>query len=247
MELSKNVALISCATQGAGPVLAEVLAAEGARVYLQDIDRNSLHDLKDRLATRGYSVEAVNSNPNIISQVRQAIQRISDREGHLDLLVNNTTGPSQSAQATEDDPYLPALTNDIRGVFNFSRAVADQMKRQRGGAIINILYSATASNPLFSLTRALASTLSPYNVWVSALSARTNQAFGQDEPGSGKSPPMASREVVVQTVLLMLSVRPYSWVSGGKGRSSEKEPRRSLLPESRPDRLSLLLPNVSGG
>ena len=125
-----KVVLITGASSGIGKAAAEFLSAKGLKVY-------GTGRKPKKNDNNGYSLIALDvTKPETITL---AINLILEKEGRLDVLVNNAgmgiTGP------VEDTP-----TNEMRKVFetNFfgaidmMKAVMPQMRKQQSGTIINI-------------------------------------------------------------------------------------------------------------
>ena len=125
-----KVVLITGASSGIGKAAAEFLSAKGLKVY-------GTGRKPKKNDNNGYSLIALDvTKPETITL---AINLILEKEGRLDVLVNNAgmgiTGP------TEDTP-----TNEMRKVFetNFfgaidmMKAVLPQMRKQQSGTIINV-------------------------------------------------------------------------------------------------------------
>ncbi len=68
-----------------------------------------------------------------------AVERVADRAGRIDLLVNNA-GMIRDNQlaAMDDDDVTMVLNTNVGGVFNMTRAVVPHMIVQRSGKIINL-------------------------------------------------------------------------------------------------------------
>lgn len=128
--MSSRVVLITGASSGIGKSVASYLYLKGFKVYGTSRNPKNLEN---------FSFELIALDVLDISSIQNAIALIIEKEGRLDVLVNNAgmgiTGP------IEDTP-----TEEMRNVFNTNffgaidvmKAVLYQMRKQNSGLIINV-------------------------------------------------------------------------------------------------------------
>ncbi|MCO6056888.1 SDR family oxidoreductase [Pseudomonas sp. MOB-449] len=133
MRVKDKVALITGAASGLGRADAERLAAEGARVVITDLNRESGQALATELD--GLFLEQDVSREEDWQRVMQTVQ---ERYGRLDVLVNNA-GIVQIADIESTSLELYRRMNQVHneGTFLGCRYAIEAM-RERGGSIINI-------------------------------------------------------------------------------------------------------------
>ena len=145
--MSERVVIVTGGAAGIGAATVKKFASEGARVAIWDVDvakgealAASLNHSGDVAAFRQVDVTAAAS-------VEPAVQHVVDTWGRIDVLVNNA-GIVRDAQLVKvkDGEILATMTDaqfdavlgvNQKGVFVCTRAVAQQMIRQKSGVILN--------------------------------------------------------------------------------------------------------------
>ena len=141
MKLLENkTALITGASRGIGRSHALLFAEEGANIIFTDLKANENSDsLLAELRAKGVRADFLASNAADNAQANEVAQWVADNYGRLDILVNN-------AGITKDNLILRMSVEDwnlimdvnLRSVFNYTKAFAPMMMKQRAGSIINI-------------------------------------------------------------------------------------------------------------
>ncbi len=134
MEFDGRVALVTGAAGSIGRAIAARLVAEGAEVFVTDIDQGRLAQVAAQLGPRCRALPAdVRDAQQVAAVVREACQAFGDR---IDVLVNvagivGRGGPVEQLTAeTWDDVFAV----NCRGTFLFCREVVPLMKRAGKGA-----------------------------------------------------------------------------------------------------------------
>jgi NAD(P)-dependent dehydrogenase (short-subunit alcohol dehydrogenase family) len=140
-RLQDKVALVTGAASGIGAGIARAFAAEGARVWITDIDEEGGRRLAEELGpTHGFAKLDVAAEEDWA-----VVEELVAAEGRLDVLVNNAgiTGLEQGRAA--HDPEHATIEEwrrvhqvNLDGTFFGCRAAIRAMRPQRKGAIINI-------------------------------------------------------------------------------------------------------------
>jgi len=125
-----KIVLITGASSGIGKSTAEYLSTKGFVVY--GTGRNPKSDKEN-----GYSLLPLDvTKPATIAN---AIQIIIEKEGRLDVLVNNAgmgiTGPIED---TPTDEMRKVFDTNFFGTIDVMKAVLPQMRSQKSGVIINV-------------------------------------------------------------------------------------------------------------
>lgn len=139
MIFADKVSLITGASQGIGEAIAEELGREGATVILVDVQKEKLAQVADRLSGQGIKAIAYEADVTDSDRVVQLTEEVIKSLGRVDHLINNAgiTRDSLLLRMKEEDWDLVLKVN-LKGAFNFSRAVLKHMFAARSGRIVNI-------------------------------------------------------------------------------------------------------------
>lgn len=182
MKLPDRIALVTGGGRGIGRAIALAFAREGAHVAVTARTGSELDAVAAEVRALGRKALAVPCDVGDRTQVGDAVRRIVESLGPVEILVNNA-GIAISAKLleTDDDLWERHLRVNLTGAFLMSRAVLAGMLTARWGRIINIASIAgrqgypyiaayTASkHGLLGLTRALAQEVVTAGVTVNAI------------------------------------------------------------------------------
>jgi 3-oxoacyl-[acyl-carrier protein] reductase len=134
-----RVSIVTGASQGIGEVIARDLAEEGATVVLADIQREKLEAVAGAIAGAGGRAEAHEVDVADTASVERAVAAVIATHKRIDHLVNNAgiTRDGLLMRMKEED-WDAVLRVNLKGTFNFSRAVLRTMIAARYGRIVNI-------------------------------------------------------------------------------------------------------------
>ncbi|MEM0043033.1 MAG: SDR family NAD(P)-dependent oxidoreductase [Thermofilaceae archaeon] len=183
LNLSDRVAIVTGAGQGIGREVSLQLAQAGAKVVLIDVSDKVFDVLRE---VRGFGGDglAIKCDVSRWEDVRAAVNQVLDKFGRIDILVNNAgIYPFKPFTEMGEQDWDKVLDVNLKGVFNFTRAVLPRMIEQRRGKIINISsiagsvvgfpnlvhYSASKAG-IIGFTRALALETAQYGITVNAIS-----------------------------------------------------------------------------
>ena len=148
--LAGRVAIVTGAASGMGRVMARALASAGARVAGVDIDAGGL----DRLSAEPVFAGKLLKVPTDVSQAaacRDAVQKIVDAQGELDILINcagismfaagRPTDSRVKFYETNPEGWQRILAINAVGSFLMARFAAPPMITRGWGRIINVTTS----------------------------------------------------------------------------------------------------------
>ena len=179
-DLTGRVALVTGAARGLGRAAAVRLYEQGASVAVNVRDAARASDVASSLGERALAVPGDVADAGAPERI---VQRVLERFGRLDILVNNAA-LAQSTRFADlgADEWRAALEVNLTAPFLLIQAALPAMKAQRFGRVINISSSAgrtvstlggahyTASKAgLLGLTRAAAKELGAFGITVNAI------------------------------------------------------------------------------
>jgi len=138
-DLRDKTVLVTGGSRGLGLVLAREFAAEGARVAICARDEQELEQASDDLQSRGADVMAVKCDVTDATDVESMVDRVRQRFGKIDVLVNNAgtiqVGP---LEVMNREDFEKAMLAHFWGPLNTILAVLPEMRERRDGRIVNI-------------------------------------------------------------------------------------------------------------
>jgi NAD(P)-dependent dehydrogenase (short-subunit alcohol dehydrogenase family) len=135
-ELTGKVAIVTGGAGGIGQATAEMLAAEGARVVIADVDRDRGQEVAVRI---GEAAAYKQTDVSDADQVQELVDFAVDRFGGLDIMFNNAGIGSPLKRFLPDDldDFSRIMNVNLFGVIVGSQRAARYMKDNGGGSIIN--------------------------------------------------------------------------------------------------------------
>lgn len=178
-----RVAIVTGAQRGMGAAIAQLLAAQGAAVCLNDVDEAGLAAAAARITAAGGKAITYAGSVTSESAVKDMVRATVKALGSVHILVNNAgvLRPTRVEQITEEE-FDFVMDVSVKGCFLCSREVIPLMKDQRWGRIVNMSSSAgrsvstlggchytAAKAAMLGLTRAMAKELGAFGVTVNAV------------------------------------------------------------------------------
>ncbi len=181
-----QVALVTGAARRTGAAIATHLAARGAAVAVHyHTSAGAARALVERLGGDAAGCHAEAADLTDAASVSALVERITDRSGRIDLLVNNV-GTFQVKPIERVDPaeWDRAIRTTVTAAFLVCRAVLPHMRRHGYGRIVNLADSAAdklSAQPtlgpymvgktgILVLTRSLAAATADRDITVNAVS-----------------------------------------------------------------------------
>lgn len=134
-NLSGKVALITGAAAGIGESVAELFAAQGARLVL--LDRSE--QVVAKAAALGEEHLGLVCDVSDLEQIRAAVAKADAHMGRIDILVNNAgVALLESADAVTEAAWDLTMDINLKAPFFLAQAVGPVMARNGGGRIVNL-------------------------------------------------------------------------------------------------------------
>lgn len=134
-----KVAIVTGAAKGIGESAARLLAGEGAKVVITDLDVASGEAFAASIDPTGENVLFIQQDVTDEAGWTDVIAQTLEKFGKLDVLVNNAgIGLTGSAEDTTLDQWRLVQAVNLDAVFLGTRAAIGPMKENGGGSIINL-------------------------------------------------------------------------------------------------------------
>lgn len=143
--LEGKAVAITGAGRGLGEAYAKLAAAEGARVLVNDIDRDEAHRVAELLRDAGAEAEADTSDISTWDGARELVRQCVDRFGAVNGFVNNAAIFHMASIDDEDEARIRrAVEVNILGSTFCGLLALRQMRAQGAGSLVNIVSGAQA-------------------------------------------------------------------------------------------------------
>jgi NAD(P)-dependent dehydrogenase (short-subunit alcohol dehydrogenase family) len=138
-RMKGKAALVTGAAKGLGEATAAMLAREGARVMLTDVDERAGKAAAERIGKGGKEVAFLKHDVSSEDDWRRVMDETMRRFGQLDALVNNAgVGIGKDVEHTSLEEWRWLMSINLDGVFLGTRFAIEAMKPARRGSIINL-------------------------------------------------------------------------------------------------------------
>jgi len=141
MRLSGKTAIVTGGGSGFGAGIVRKFAAEGAQVFVVDINLDGAKAIADEVGGTAIACDVAKAE-----SVSNLAQNVLSR-GPLDILVNNagiTHLPSAMEDVTEDD-FDRVFNVNMKSVYLTAKAFVPHFKDRKSGAILNVASTAGVS------------------------------------------------------------------------------------------------------
>lgn len=181
-RLDGRVALVTGAARGIGFAAAKLLAQEGAKVLLSDIDAEALEQASTTLAGEGLAVAAAACDVADPASIDAMVAKAVRDWGRIDIVVNNAAiSDDTPVEELNDERWRHVLAVNLDSVLNVSKAALPYLKKSPSGSIVNIasvqgirgqphaMAYATAKGGVINLTRCMAVDFGPFGIRANAV------------------------------------------------------------------------------
>jgi short-subunit dehydrogenase len=218
-----RIALVTGASRGIGPLIAEAIARQGGHVVLTARSSADLAGVVANLNATGLSASMIDADIGQPDAAQALIDAVEKQHGAIDLLVNNAGGdPQREFHTMTVDENLQIVQLNLLAPLALSHAVLDGMLARGRGHIVNISSMAgrisfpdteayaAAKDGLIGFTRVLRSDYHQRGVSASVLILGPIRGAGQgqrtsDEIGLKTSRFMVPADAVAKAVVKAVS------------------------------------------
>ncbi len=193
MELIKGkVAIVTGAAAGIGAGVGRLFAAEGAHVFLVDLDGAGVKKVAADVQAEGGSAFGFEANARDREAMAKVVEDAITRFGRIDVLINNAgIYPRQPFLEMTEEHWDTMHDVNLKSVFHCSKLVMPHMVRQRAGAIVNIAsvtfftglapltHYVASKGAIIGFTRALAREMGEHNVHVNCITPGAIETEGE--------------------------------------------------------------------
>jgi NAD(P)-dependent dehydrogenase (short-subunit alcohol dehydrogenase family) len=181
-SIEGKTAIVTGSGNGIGRATAIRLAAEGAKVTVAEIEIDSGHETVELITKAGGTAIYSHTDTTDSGMIKETVAATIAAHGDVDILVNNAAAFvfGKVEDVTQDD-WMKVFGVNVIGYANCVREVLPSMRKQNGGAIVNIAsVSSFIAQPEFipynsskgavaQLTRCLALDLGADHIRVNAI------------------------------------------------------------------------------
>jgi NAD(P)-dependent dehydrogenase (short-subunit alcohol dehydrogenase family) len=184
MRLKNKTAIVTGGANGIGRAIAELFAAEGASVFIADLDRTTGDETVTGIRRAGGKANFIECDVSLAQKANHAVNVAAKESGHIDVLCNNAAYLASQWHASgdaSDDEWEKSFRVSLMGTQYFTREVLPLMIRAKAGSIINVssvqgLVAGRNSAPyttmkhaLIGLTRSVACDYGSHNIRCNAI------------------------------------------------------------------------------
>jgi len=181
-RLAGRIALVTGAGSGIGRAIVKLFAAEGALVYVTDVDGEAAQAVAGEISAAGGAAVAVTADVSRGQDVTAMFRAVETAHARLDVLVNNAgLNVRSDFRHLSDADWVKIREVNLDGVVRVARDGFALLQASKRGSLINVAsimahrglrqltaYSAT-KGAITALTRGLAVEYASSNIRVNAL------------------------------------------------------------------------------
>lgn len=140
MKLNGKIAVVTGAASGMGKAIAELFAAEGAKVVVSDLNLEQAGKVVEGIESRGGVAISITANVAVEEDVQRLIDSTVSRFGTVDILVNNAGIMDNFVPAGDitDALWDKVFAVNTTGPMRTIRKTLPIFMEKKAGVIVNI-------------------------------------------------------------------------------------------------------------
>lgn len=138
-DLTGKVAVVTGGRRGMGRTHALLLAQQGARVVVTDINAEECAPVVEEVVSAGGEAACYKMDVSDVAEIQSVFDEIVKEYGRVDILVNNAgIYKSQMAADISEEEWDKTVDINLKGQFFCAQRAAKEMAKNKWGRIINI-------------------------------------------------------------------------------------------------------------
>jgi len=143
LQIKNRIAVITGASSGMGIATAKILAQEGARIVMSDLDKKSLDEAVGKVRSEINDPERITAIDADLSKAKGAdvlAEKVKATYGDAEIVVHTAgaRGAAGDFLDLSDDDWKETIDIDLMSAVRISRAFIPQMQRNGWGRLIHI-------------------------------------------------------------------------------------------------------------
>lgn len=139
-RVENKVVIVTGAALGIGEAASLLLAQEGAKVAITDVNDEQGKELAKRITDAGGVAEFWHLDVTRESEVKRVFQEIHQKFGRVDVLVSNAgiAGVNKPTHEITEEEWDKVQNINVKGVFFCTKHAIPYLREAGGGSIVNI-------------------------------------------------------------------------------------------------------------
>ncbi len=139
MQFENRISIVTGASQGIGETIARTFAAEGSTVVLVDVQKDKLEAVAAAITASGGRAAVRTADVTKLDQATAVAESVIKEYGKIDHLINNAGITRDNLlMRMKEEEWDAVIAVNLKGIFNFSKAVVRSMLSARSGRIVNL-------------------------------------------------------------------------------------------------------------
>jgi len=184
MDLNNKTALVTGGSRGIGKATVLELAKKGCNVaFFYHSKKEEAKKVEKEAERYGVKVRGYQVDVSDFDAVKTVYQQLKKDFGSIDILVNNAgiISKTYSIFQIPEEEWDTIINVNLKGTFNVTRIVVQDMKEKNKGSIVNVasiagkmggnvgVHYAASKAGIIGMTFSLARELAQYNITVNAV------------------------------------------------------------------------------